>query len=311
MGINNDEQNLKAQKIRCILLSVALAVFVIVIVPYLINWLVHLSSPKWLSISGTTETESVWIGFWASYIGSILAACVAFIVLYKTLKQNERENILNRNDAHSENLSNSQRQLELLSYEVSRQHLSDIRNTLVDCFMALEQEKTNDLLWHLKQENTYQIDLSTERDSISKVVDDENRAYYKLELLIPQSSRDDEVDRIMRDIRAYSIESHMCLSDLVWLAQLYSNPSLDLSNQAEISDSVSELYNRNRSRLNKEGYNTIDRIIVDNKWYDFQYNKDAILKEWQRGRSEVNRYLLNSLIEMNEHQTQKAESIIK
>lgn len=194
----------KSRKVIAVLIG-ALA---IILVPFLINWLVASSAPKWLTpIAGSSETEVAWIGFWANYIGSIFATSVAFIVLYKTLKQNELENIRNRKDAHHENIVTSERQVKQLSYEVARQHLSDIRNTLVDCFMATGQEKSNDLFWALLITDD-SFDLERQRDSIAKVVDDENRAFYKLELLYPKSGRNEEVDRILHDIHRYSVESH-------------------------------------------------------------------------------------------------------
>lgn len=295
-------------------LAIVVGVVTIIFIPFLINWLVPLCAPNWLSpIAGSSETEGAWMNFWSNYIGSIFATCVAFFVLYKTLKQNEKENIQNRNDTHAENVANSREQLRQLRYEVAKQHLSDTRDTLVDCFMALEQERTNDLLWELQQEEPFLINLLAQRESISKVVDDENRAFYKLELLFPKSTRSDGVDRIMTDIRRYSIESHLCLSDLVWLAQFYTSSDINLSDLSVVSDAVfaHSVKPQQHSRLTKEGYSTIDKIILEKKWFDFQLYKEQILNAWQSERNKVNQLLLNSLNELNEFQTQIVESIIK
>lgn len=297
---------------RTKVILIVCAIVAIVLIPFLINWLVASDSPKWLlPIAGSGTAEAAWMGFWANYIGSIFAACVAFVVLYKTLKQNEIENIKNRNDAHAENVAIAKNQERQLRYEVARQHLFDVRNTLVDCYMALEQEKTNDLFWSLRQDEI-EIDLLAQRNSIAEIVDDENRAYYKLELLFPKPERNDKVVRIMTDIRKYSVESHMCLSDLVWLAQYYSDPELDLTNQAEIDDSVHKRGENQIkfNRLQKEGYKTIDKIIIENKWFDFEVEKDSILNAWQSARNKVNGYLLSSLNELNEYQTARVEGII-
>ena len=297
---------------RGTIVFIVIGVIATILIPFLINWLVASNAPTWLSpIAGSSDTEVAWIGFWANYIGSIIATCVAFIVLYKTLRQNELENQLNRKDAHSENMENSERQVKQLSYEVARQHLSEIRNTLVDCFMAMEQEKSNDLFWVLKKEDIFDLDLDEQRNSIAKVVDDENRAFYKLELLYPKSGRNEEVNRIMNDIRRYSVESHMCLSDLLWLAQFYTDSSIDLTNQAEIGDMVQERKAKKpRSRLSKESYYTVDEFIITNSLFDFSFNKDKILTAWQTGRDIVNTLLLDSLNELNEYQTKAVESIL-
>ena len=286
---------------------------VLLAIPLLINWLVSLHTPRWMApIAGSSNPEIAWIGFWSNYIGSIFAALVAFYVLYKTLKQNEKENITNRKEAHSENLANSQRQLMQLKYEVAKQNLSELRNTLVDCFLSMEQDRTNNLLWELQAEDSTGKDVIELRQDLSVVVDDENRAFYKLELLFPRFIRNAEIDGLLTDIRRYSVESHMCLFDLGWLYQLYSDSSIDLSNRVDVE---TLFYQRSKNhsqqnRLIKDGYQTIVQIVINNKWFDLITYKTDILDAWRKGRDMVNSFMLSSLNALNENQTRYVESII-
>lgn len=98
---------------------------------------------------------------------------------------------------------------------------------------------------------------------------------------------------------------------MLWLAQLYTDSSIDLANQVEISGIVQDYKaKKRRPRISKEGYYTVDEYIIDNKLYDFSFHKENVLRAWQSGRDIVNKLLLDSLNELNECQTKVVEDIL-
>lgn len=63
----------------------------IIILPFLLNFLLLI--PRFTVIVGN---ESKWLSFWGSYLGAVISAGVAFIILFKQLEQNHKENEKNR-----------------------------------------------------------------------------------------------------------------------------------------------------------------------------------------------------------------------
>lgn len=65
--------------------------------------------------------DSSWLGFWGSYIGSILSSSIAIYILYKQQNQN-----------HKENEDNRKLQLSVIEYNHELEKLRDLRSALID-----------------------------------------------------------------------------------------------------------------------------------------------------------------------------------
>ncbi|MFI3258463.1 MAG: hypothetical protein R3Y16_00020 [Rikenellaceae bacterium] len=95
----------------------------IVISPIILYVLI--SQPWGFDAIGGEEAPKVWLGFWGGYIGAIISAAVAFIILNKQLNQN-----------HTENEDNRALQLKVLEHSNAQQRLNDIKSRLVDFQVA-------------------------------------------------------------------------------------------------------------------------------------------------------------------------------
>lgn len=281
--------------------TIILIILALIIIPILINYLVAYKAPSWINIAGGNQIESTWVGFWASFGGSVLGAIVTVIVLSKTLEQNDK----NREEAHRDSVDNSKRQIRQMKYEVSRQNLSVIRNSLVDCYLASIQEKTSRLFLDMKLHDT-PVDLEEHRQAMADVVDDLNRAYYRLKILFPDSYSDNETKVSLDNIKMYADESHAYLFDLVAFSWLLYEYDGDLSNLAKVEEEVLRQKKASKVEL---GVSVWDNII-NNSWFDVLYYKTKILDSWNRGRDAVNTSLCNELINLNSRQTDLVERIL-
>ena len=86
------------------------------ITPLILN--IIMIQPVIFSIAGN---DSSWLGFWGSYIGSILSSSIAIFILYKQQEQN-----------HKENEDNRKLQLSVIEYNHELEKLRDLRSALID-----------------------------------------------------------------------------------------------------------------------------------------------------------------------------------
>lgn len=86
------------------------------ITPIILN--IIMIQPVIFSIAGN---DSSWLGFWGSYIGSILSSSIAIFILYKQQEQN-----------HKENEDNRKLQLSVIEYNHELEKLRDLRSALID-----------------------------------------------------------------------------------------------------------------------------------------------------------------------------------
>ncbi len=95
----------------------------IVISPIILYVLI--SQPWGFDAIGGEEAPKVWLGFWGGYIGAIISAAVAFIILNKQLNQN-----------HTENEDNRALQLRVLEHSNAQQRLNELKSRLADFQIA-------------------------------------------------------------------------------------------------------------------------------------------------------------------------------
>lgn len=103
------------------------AILMVLIAPVLLNFIILM--PAFSSIVGT---ETDWLSFHGSYIGSVIASLITLYVLYKQLQHNHEENERTRRDNQAINEKNRQRQLNILKYEQEKQWLQEMRTACVN-----------------------------------------------------------------------------------------------------------------------------------------------------------------------------------
>ena len=69
----------------------------IICFPILLNFILRIPV---VSVIGGTESETVWLGFWASYGGAILGGLISLYILKATINFNKLENKRDRDYNH-------------------------------------------------------------------------------------------------------------------------------------------------------------------------------------------------------------------
>ena len=105
------------------------------------------------------ETERSWLNFWASYFGCVFTSIVTFVVLYLTLLQNSIQNLQNREDAHKENQLLKDEQNKRFQYELSINHVSEIRSTAVLMYHSLVNSKVDTIYSRILLDRIDEIDI--------------------------------------------------------------------------------------------------------------------------------------------------------
>ena len=101
------------------------SILLILICPILINALMLIPC-KWAS------GDNTWIGFWGSYLGSMLSASAAFAILYVQRRDNHKENSNNRQANQKENVENRKLQIKEIQYRQDMGWLGDFRKAIVE-----------------------------------------------------------------------------------------------------------------------------------------------------------------------------------
>lgn len=76
--------------------------------------------------------DNAWIGFWGSYLGSMLSAGAAFAILYIQRRDNHKENSNNRQANQKENAENRKLQIKEIQYRQEMDWLGDFRKAIVE-----------------------------------------------------------------------------------------------------------------------------------------------------------------------------------
>ena len=107
----------------------AIAFFAIISVPVGLNYLIPLKN-NYFTIFGSEQT---WFSFWSSYSGAVISGLITLIVLYKTLKQNQKNHIEQKN--YSDKLNREQKNFQLKIVEVQNK-----QNWLVELKKKLKED---------------------------------------------------------------------------------------------------------------------------------------------------------------------------
>lgn len=97
---------------------------------------------------------SEWTTFWGSYLGSIISAGVAFIILYIQRKDNEKQNDENRISNEVQNFANRELQYSIIRYQQERSCYDGLCDAGVENICAY---KITDILYYLISLATFDI----------------------------------------------------------------------------------------------------------------------------------------------------------
>lgn len=103
------------------------AVLIILALPIVINFL--LLVPAFSPIVGENTD---WLSFWGGYLGALVSAGVAFVILYIQRNDNEAQNDSNRVENEKQNKANRDLQLNIMQYQQQSLWMSQFREASLE-----------------------------------------------------------------------------------------------------------------------------------------------------------------------------------
>ena len=179
------------------------AILIILALPVVINFL--LLAPAFSPIVGE---DTDWLAFWGGYLGSIISAGVAFIILHIQRKDNETQNEENRDDNETQNKANRQLQLNILRYQQQSHWLDNFRIASLEychTFNNNDVIMAVNIMWDKPKEsfeilkNLYNRMIATEAQF----------SFVK--------KHDEQTDTLVNEITKIHISYRQILDDLQWI----------------------------------------------------------------------------------------------
>ena len=156
--------------------------------PLFVNWLLSTST-------GIKVYENGWLGFW----GSLLGALFPFIVLYKTLIDN-----------HKENEKERKAQVGTIKYQVSKESLNDLKENITSYYKAMNVYEMEMIALKPKE------NISCSLNVIWRIIKEIENAYQILRLTLV-----DYTDSKESEYKDFLDKFHLAykglLSDFTWL----------------------------------------------------------------------------------------------
>ena len=142
------------------------------VLPVVINFVLLI--PAFTPIVGD---NTIWLGFWGSYLGAIISASVAFIILAIQHKQNREENKRNRELQIEENQRNRQLQINVIKHQQEQARLNRITEIAAKLITDTDVSKLYSICRHLGDSSYNSIDQLNEFSSSIRNHCDELRLY--------------------------------------------------------------------------------------------------------------------------------------
>lgn len=220
-------------------------ILIILTLPIAINFL--LLVPVFSPIVGENTD---WLSFWGSYLGAIISAGVAFIILSIQYQQNKKEN----ND-------NRELQKNVLKHQLKTQWLADLKIKLIDYYNAFHYIDLYKVCVLMKDRK------ETDRVFCMKKIDncwsDKDNATKHLQMLF--SSKTDEIENdFLKVLSEYDTVFYEIYSDLAWYCHLMSFEFLKNMTPVEYAKLETDKFKHTQ---NMENPNRIVNIIEK---YDYK-----------------------------------------
>lgn len=281
-------------------------VLVVISIPWFVNQIVlnnHL--PFGIDLAGKSEIERSWLNFWASYFGCIFSSIVTFVVLYLTLRQNNIQNLQNREDAHKENQLLKEEQNKRFQYELSLKHVSELRSVAVLMYHSLVNSKVDTIYTRVLLDQIDEIDIKELQSLLMSVLDEVNKSYIEMQMLLSYAGdRDSEVDKIMDLVKAVSDEAYESVSDLLWLFFLCR---MENQNEKTYRTEIFKYAAENAKRFKVPNQKHIWEIIIDKKLFNLMDNRHEIVMAWHDEWEKINDTYLVAIRGLVNHFYQKTK----
>lgn len=149
-----------------IALIIAIVLIVVLVLPLGINALYLISTD-----CEVLHKPSEWTTFWGGYLGAIISAAVAFIILYIQRKDNEQQIKDAQKDNETQNKANRNLQINTLKYQQEQIRLNNFIAVSSKLIASINPMDVKTLCKQLRQDNVPQIeqDLLTCLNSITSI----------------------------------------------------------------------------------------------------------------------------------------------
>ena len=199
--------------IKNISISIGICIICIVIIPILINVLIL--KPRLFDIVGTSTD---WLSFWGGYLGAVISAGVAFIILHIQRKDNERQVEYTMNENDLQNKHNRQLQINALKYQQKTQWLNELKSKCIEYYLGFD---TNTLIAFKNSINIFATSQKDSIDILKELCEKKNSSEFAFGLMFPpQEFLSEKECQILSILRGYSNSYKVAISDIIWLCQL-------------------------------------------------------------------------------------------
>lgn len=161
---------------------------------------------------------SEWTTFWGSYLGAIISAGVAFIILHIQRKDNERqvEYAMNENDL--QNKYNRQLQINALKHQQKTQWLNELKSKCLEYYLGFD---INTLIAFKNSINIFATSQKDSIDILKELCEKKNSSAFSFGLMFPpQEYLDEKEYGFLATLKDYSNIYNVVLFDIIWLCQL-------------------------------------------------------------------------------------------
>lgn len=201
---------------------------------------------------------SEWTKFWGSYLGAIISAVVAFIILGIQHQQNKKENGDNR-----------ELQKSVLKHQIRTQRLNDMESRLITYFQSFNYAEVDNLAYQIsKKEDRYPI--MQRLKELWKVKD---TATLQLKIVFASSLDQQELEyqRLFED---FDTQYEALIEDLLWFCDIGYHSGDDAMLNQQVIKSINEYKSRHLVENKYRIWNCIEKYE-----YKIVSERKKIIKE--------------------------------
>ena len=204
---------------------------------------------------------SEWTTFWGSYLGAIISAGVAFIILHIQRKDNEKDNNDNRENNKTQNEANRQLQLNIMRYQQEIHWLDNFRSASLEYCHAFNNNDVvlvTNLMWE-NPKDAFKI-LKTLYDKLGA-----SEAHFSF-----LCKNDDKGSILKSDVFKTHLLHQQLLDDIQWVVLYFTQESPLSRNEVGFANFLK--FKNYKLTINMT--DIIQRIRTNNNWGDFFYKID-------------------------------------
>lgn len=199
---------------------------------------------------------SEWTTFWGSYLGAIISAGVAFIILHIQRKDNEKDNNDNRENNKTQNEANRQLQLNIMRYQQEIHWLDNFRSASLEYCHAFNNNDVvlvTNLMWE-NPKDAFKI-LKTLYDKLGA-----SEAHFSF-----LCKNDDKGSILKSDVFKTHLLHQQLLDDIQWVVLYFTQESPLSRNEVGFANFLK--FKNYKLTINMT--DIIQRIRTNNNWGGF------------------------------------------